>query len=400
MNIKKKILWIFILLFTVFQAKTVLASNSLNAYLFYGDACPHCAKEEQFLSTIEDKYPELKINQFEIYHNQDNVKLFKQVARDLKVNANGVPFLIIGDKSFLGYEEGHTPGEIEKQIQNCLSGGCSDEVAKIVGIKASKIDVSPSLQDSKPLVKMINVPFLGKVDIMKFSLPLITIIIGTLDGFNPCAMWTLIFLIGLLLGMKNRKRMWILGSTFIFISAFVYFLFMTAWLNLILFIGFIFWVRIIIGVVALAGGGYSLYEFLYNKDASCKVGDGEKKKKTFLKMKAIIQKNSFWLALGGIILLAFVVNLIELVCSAGFPAVYTQVLLLNDLSVWQRYLHLFAYIFFYMIDDLFVFIIAMLTLKITGITTKYVRASRLIGGILMLIIGILLIVKPELLMFG
>ena len=85
---------------------------------------------------------------------------------------------------------------------------------------------------------------------------------GALDGFNPCAMWTLLFLISLLLEIENRKRMWILGTAFIVASASVYFLFMSAWLNLILFLGFVIWIRMFIGIMALLGGGYSLKEFI------------------------------------------------------------------------------------------------------------------------------------------
>ena len=53
-----------------------------------------------------------------------------------------------------------------------------------------------------------------------------------------------------------------------------------------------------------------------------------------------------------------------------------------------------------MLDDIIVFMIAVITLKVTGISNKYQKYSHLIGGILMLIIGILMIVKPEWLMFN
>ncbi len=236
--------------------------------------------------------------------------------------------------------------------------------------------------------------------ILSLPLPLLSVVIGFLDGFNPCAMWTLLFLITLLLGMKDKKRMWILGITFIVASAFVYFLFLSAWLNFFLVLGFVFWIRIAIGLVAIGAGIYNLREYYLNKNAVCKVTQGEKRKKTFDKLKGITQEKRFLLAFFGIILLAFAVNLVELVCSAGLPAVYTQILSLNALPTWQYYLYILIYIFFFMLDDLFIFAIAMVTLHTVGIQTKYARFSQLIGGILMLIIGILLLFKPELLMFG
>jgi len=116
-------------------------------------------------------------------------------------------------------------------------------------------------------------------------------------------------------------------------------------------------------------------------------------------MKAVIQQSSLLLGVGGIIVLAFAVNLVELICSAGLPAVYTQILALNEMSSLQYYLYILVYIFFFMLDDLFIFFVAMITLEMTGITTKYSRASRLVGGLIMLAIGLMLIFKPGWLMF-
>lgn len=327
----------------------------------------------------------------------------------MNIDAGGVPFLIIGDKDFVGYADGTTDKEIESQIKHCLENSCSDSVASILKstsentenkdteIEERKIDNSETTKTEK----LINLPFIGEVNAMNFSLPILTIFMGAVDGFNPCAMWIMLFLISLLLGLKSRRRMWLLGVTFIMSSAFVYFLFMAAWLQLILFLGFIVWVRTLIGLLAVTAGGLNLKSYVREKnDSGCKVTGGEKRQLVFAKMKAIAQQNSLWLALGGIILLSFAVNLVELVCSAGFPAVFTQVLSLSDLATWQYYGYILLYIFFFMIDDIIIFAIAMFTLKATGISTKYGKWSKLIGGALMLILGILLIFKPEWLMFG
>jgi len=310
-----------------------------------------------------------------------------------------VPFTIIGDKQFTGFSEYSTPKDLENRIKYCLSNQCPDSIAELAGV-AGNDGSGNGAENGDENINQINLPIIGRVDITSFSLPVLTVVMGALDGFNPCAMWTLLFLISLLLGMQNRKRMWMLGAAFIIASAFVYFLFMTAWLNLILFLGFIIWVRIFIGLVALASGIYNLREFFVNKYSICKIAGEEKRQKVFDKIKSITQMHSFWLALGGIIILAFAVNLVELICSAGLPAIYTQVLSLNNLAGWQYYLYIALYIFIFMLDDLIVFFTAMITLEVTGISAKYTRASRLIGGILMFTIGLLLIFKPQLLMFG
>ncbi len=249
-------------------------------------------------------------------------------------------------------------------------------------------------------MESLTIPILGTIQTANLSLPVLSMVIGLIDGFNPCAMWTLIFLISLLLGMENKKRMWTLGITFIVASAFVYFLFLSAWLNFFLILGFVVWVRIAIGLIAIGVGIYSLRDYYKNKDGTCEVTDTKKRQRTFDKLKGIAQEKKFLLALGGIILLAFAVNLVELVCSAGLPAIFTQILSISNLSPGQHYLYILIYIFFFMVDDIIVFAIAMITLQAVGIQSKYARLSRLIGGILMLIIGGLLLFKPEILMFG
>jgi cytochrome c biogenesis protein CcdA len=175
---------------------------------------------------------------------------------------------------------------------------------------------------------------------------------------------------------------------------------MSAWLNLLLFVGFIVWIRIIVALVAIGGGAYNLKAYFSKEPAVCANAADPKRKKVFERLKSITLQNNFYLALGGIVLLAFAVNLVELVCSAGFPVIFTQILSMSGLSPWQYYSYIALYILVFMADDLFVFFAAMITLKMAGITTRYQKASHLIGGILMLAIGLLLIFRPEWLMFG
>jgi uncharacterized membrane protein YidH (DUF202 family) len=331
-----------------------------------------------------------------------------EFGKELSVDIRGVPFTVIGEHYIIGWlSEEYTGKQIEEAVECARSQSCPDIGAKILNEQEPKVkgqeDVQEVKEDKKEIAgipETMDLPIIGEIETKDFSLPLLTVVLGVLDGFNPCAMWTLVFLISLLLGLKDKKRMWILGIVFIVTSAFVYFLFMAAWLNFILFIGMVTWVRIIIGLVALACGIYNLREYFVNKDADCKVTNKEKRQKVFNRLKDITHKESFLLAIGGIILLAFAVNLVEAVCSAGLPAVYTQILSLNDLNKVQYYSYILLYIFFFMLDDLIIFFIAMKTFQVTVGSKKYSRLSKLIGGILMVIIGILLIFKPELLMFG
>ena len=380
----KKLIIFFSLIWFWFIVKPmpVLAQKPVELKLFYSQYCSHCKKEELFLEKLIKKYPELLITKYQVDTDKDNQKLFAITAQGLGITQLGVPLTIIGDQYFQGYGDDETSGAaIEQAIKDQLN---QKQLA-------NKDQEQP---------KQINVPILGTLAINQFSLPIFTTIIAALDGFNPCAMWTLLFLISLLLGMKDRRRMWILGTAFIVTSAVIYFLFLSAWLNFFLFVGYSTWVRYLIGVVALGAGGYYLYDYIKNKDGNCRVTGSEKRQQVFNKLKEIASQQQFCLALLGIILLAIAVNMVELVCSAGLPAVYTQVLSYAKLPGWQYYSYLILYILVFMLDDLFVFFTAMITLKAVGLEGKYSRYSHLIGGILILLIGILMLFKPEWLMFG
>jgi len=392
-----KVFSLFAICYLLF-APFSFAKEKVVAYFFYGKGCPHCGKEAQFLDHLEKKYDFLEIKRFEIYHDAENAKLLQKVGQELNIDVSGIPLFIVGEKNIAGFLSEETTGEtIEKAVKEYYQATyCPDPVGDII-CSGQTENKQQNIEEKEFLVSL---PFLGNLDVKKFSLPVLTVILGLADGFNPCAMWVLLFLISLLLGMRDRKKMWVLGIAFILTSSFVYFLFMAAWLNLLLFLGFISVVRIIIGTVALGSGVYHLREYWVNKSGACKVVGGKKRKKVFEKLKMVVGEKSFLLSLVGIILLAFAVNLVELVCSAGLPAIYTQVLTLSNLAPWQYYSYIALYILFFMIDDLFVFSVAMITLHAAGISHKYTRASNLVGGLIISILGFLLIFKPEWVMLG
>ena len=375
---------------------TDISENSIRYEFFWGVGCPHCAKEEKFLEKMEKKYS-IEFQKFEIYNSPQNQQRMFQIGKDLSIDIQGIPFVLIGSKHFVGFLSEETTGkEIEATIATILG-------KQEITVSKNEKEVSTTTDNNenvKENINTISLPIFGEIDIKKYSLPVLTILIAAIDGFNPCAMWTLVLLISLLMGMQDKKRMWILGTSFIVASGFVYFLFLAAWLNLFLFLSLTSWIKVIIGVIALCAGIYYLKDFATNKDAECKV-TGTKKKKFFMqKMQEIVVKKHLLLAIVGIIILAFAVNLIELVCSAGLPAIYTQILSISDLTKLDYYLYLLLYVSIFILDDLLIFFSTMFTLKITGLHTKYSRISHLVGGIIMLIIGILLLFKPELLMFG
>lgn len=397
--LKKKIVLLLLLLIP-----TLVSAKEVNLYLFHGDGCPHCAKEREYLKEIEKEYDDVNIHLYEVWYDTDNQELMEKVKKELNSSTNYVPLTIIGDKYTVGFND-NTKLMIKNNIEKCLKEECQDVVGNVLAGKTAnettiKKEVKEQKKDKEDSIK--DLPILGKVDVKKVSLPIMAAVIGLVDGFNPCAMWVLVFLISMLLGTKDRKKMWILGLTFLFTSAFIYLLFMVAWLNVAIKMNTVIWLRITIAIIAIIAAFINLKSFYKSlkKDTGCEVVDSKKRKNIIEKIKKFTLEKSLILGLLGVMTLAVSVNFIELACSAGLPLLFTQILALNNLSKLSYMIYILIYIFFFLIDDIIVFVIAMFTLKITGISNKYSKYSHLIGGIIMLLIGLLMIIKPEWLMLN
>ena len=400
----KKIINYLLICFCLFLPFSVSAldKDEITIYFFHGNGCPHCAEEEKYLNKIEGKYSNIKIDSYEVWYNDENAELLKNVKSAFDIDNSYVPTTVIGKSIFIGYGDS-TKGKITRALDYYKTHEYDDVVEKIKnGTLEEKIieDDFATEEEKTDEEFSVDVPFAGKFNMKNFSLTSAAALIGLIDGFNPCAMWILLFLISVLMGMKDRKRMWILGLAFLLTSAFVYMLIMLSWITVAVKITTIVWVRYMIAVVALIGAIVNLRSYFKSKDSGCEVVDDKKRKKMFKKIRKFTSEKSLFLALIGVIGLAISVNLVELACSAGLPLVFTELLALNNTTSMMRFLYTLVYIFFFLIDDLIVFFIAMFTMKITGISTKYNKFSHLLGGIIMLLIGILLLFKPEWLMFN
>lgn len=397
MNRIRKIIITALLLFIPFVVSA--DEKTLRVYLFHQESCPHCKKEIQYLEELKNEYSNLDVVTYDVSQNVMNYNFMNRVIDKTGIVTNGqVPFTIIGTDYYIGFED-HVKKSIKDSIDKFLNDKNSiDVIAKVKnGEDVSNIKYNVDPKSTKVI------PILGEIDAKKVSLPLVAIVIGAIDGFNPCAMWVLLFLIGMLFHMKDKKKMWILGITFLLTSAVMYLLIMAAWLKVALSFMTVVWLRIFIAIVALVAGLVNLNSYIKEKkrkDDGCEIVDEKKRKKMFTKIKKITSEKKFILAIFGIIALAISVNLVEIACSAGLPLIFTQILALNDLSTFEYVIYMLIYILFFLIDDIVVFVIAMLTLNIKGISSKYGKYSHLIGGIIMILIGILMIFKPEWLMFN
>lgn len=354
-----------------------VGDGKVNIYFFHKTSCPHCKKEGKLLDSLEQKYENINIYRFEVSGDSQNAKYLDEVKKLFDETSGGVPYTVIGTETFLGYNS-YVGEKLEKTIQNYL------------GIK----------KETEQEKATFNLPILGKTDAKEVSIPFVAILLGVIDGFNPCAMWVLLFLINMFIDMKDKKKMFILGYAFLFTSALVYFLSMLG-ISVVLNVTAVKQIQILIALVALVAGVLNIRTYIKTRnDTGCHVVDDKKRKKMVKRVIKITKQESLFLALIGVIALAASVNLVELACSLGFPAIFSEILALNNVTGPLRVLYLIIYVFFYMIDDLIVFTIAVSTFTIAAKSTKYTKYVNLIAGIIMILIGTLLIFKPEWVMFN
>lgn len=399
----KKVVLFLISLFIILPTCVLAKENNLvEVYVFYSSSCPHCKDAKAFLKEYESETKKIHINYYEVVHNKENALVLEKVQDYLDEYSMSVPYIVIGTEVFIGYSD-----SIKDDMINTITyyneSEYVDVVGKIIDGSIDKNTVSNYKNEYKNNSgEEVKVPILGHVNVKNVSIPLIAVVIGLVDGFNPCAMWVLIFLISMLINLKDHKKMWILGSAFILTSALVYALIMTAWLNIIGSYASVRWIQITISVVALIGAflNFRSYYIERKKDNGCQIVSEGKRKKVISRIKKFTTEKSFILALIGVILLAISVNVVELACSAGLPVLFTNILALNNITGFKAFIYITIYILFFLLDDLIIFNIAAITFKKTGITTKYTKVSHLIGAIIMLVIGVLLIIKPEWIMFN
>ncbi len=402
---KKIKLVIFSLFISLMFISNIRAEENLvNLYLFYSNTCSHCEAEMKLLDDLQEDYDNLRIYKYEISEDENSLLLSK-VSEMFNTNVTGVPFTIIGEKTFFGYSEENSKKKFVGTIEYYSSHGYVDKVGEYLGnelptyeIDNNDITVDEYIKDYGEY--NFNIPIIGTVSTKDLTLPLIAIIMGFIDGVNPCAMWVLLFLISMLIGMHDRKKMFILGGAFLLTSALIYFFIMLAWLNIAVLVTKITIIRLVIAIIALLGGLYNLYSVYKTKENGCNVTTKKDRKKILERIKKFTSEKSLMLSVIGVIALAISVNLIELACSAGLPVMFTQILAINNLTKVEYLCYIILYIVFFLIDDFIIFLLAITSMKVSGISAKYGKVSKIIGAIFLIIIGVLLILKPEWLMLN
>ena len=352
-------------------------TENINIYLFYSKTCKHCHEEEEYLNDLKEKYQDkINIYKYEVTENIQNKKIMQELKNTFDIANNGVPFTVIGENYILGFNETYKE--------------------KFITIINKYLSDNTDNTNKNKTTENYNIPIIGKTN----SVILIAIILGFIDGFNPCAMWILLLLINMCISIKDKKKMITVCLTFIITSGLIYFLSMIG-LGLIIDLTTITYIRNVIAVLAIILGIYNLLTFIKERNKTgCHIVKNEKRKNIISKINNILKHNNILLLIGGAFLLATSVNIIEMACSLGFPTIFLEILTINKIKGLLKIFYLLIYIFFYLIDDLIVFIISIKAFSAKGISTKYNKYVHLIGGIIMIILGLLLILKPEWIMLN
>jgi hypothetical protein len=254
----------------------------------------------------------------------------------------------------------------------------------------------PPASESLPPIESdaIDLPWLGHLRLGDVGLPLFTILVGLVDGFNPCAMWVLLFLLSILVNLRSRARILLVAGTFVIVSGAAYFAFMAAWLNVFMLIGYLRPVQIFLGVLAIAVGSVHVKDFFaFKKGISLSIPDSAKPG-IYVRVERIVRAENVIGALIGAIVLAVLVNIIELLCTAGLPAMYTQILSLQKLPAWKNYAYLLLYNLAYMFDDSVMVLLVTVTMGKRKMQERQGRYLKLISGLAIIVLGVIMIVRP------
>jgi len=341
--------------------------------VFVRTGCPHCEAAKVFLDELRRERPSLRIAIYDIAESPAARQRLAALFTERGMTSIGAPTFLIGTELIVGFQSSDTTGtEIRAKLDRHTQGDATPIAAE--GIKTA---------------------WFGELRVKDLGLPLFTVVIGSLDGFNPCAMWVLLFLLSLLVNLKDRRKMALIAGTFVLVSGVIYFAFMAASLNMFLLIGLSRAVQITLGGLALFVGAVNVKDFFaLHRGISLSIPESAKPG-FYARVRRILQAENLAGAMTGIVVLAGLVNMIELLCTAGFPALYTQILTMQQLPTWEYYGYLGLYNLAYILDDSLMVTIAVVTLSRRKLQEHAGRWLKLTGGAMMVGLGIVLILKPE-----
>ena len=352
----------------------------VHLYFFWTSTCPHCQAARPFVEALPARHPWLVLHSRNLTTDPNAADVYLSMAESLGQEASSVPAFLFCGQIEVGFDRPETTGQtLEESLQVCRDSG-----GKAVGEPATGTRQAPGLY----------LPVLGTMVPDHFSLPVFTLIIAGLDAFNPCAFFVLLFLLSLLIHAGSRARMLFIGSVFLLFSGLIYFLFMAAWLNVFRWLGEITLVTTAAGGLAIVIALINIKDyFWFKKGISLSIPDAAKPG-LYQRVRGLLRADSMPALTLGTIALAIAANSYELLCTAGFPMIYTRLLTLSELPPWQHYAYLAFYNVVYVIPLLVITVVFTYTLGSRKLSETEGRLLKLVSGAMMLGLGILLIAAP------
>jgi hypothetical protein len=350
-------------------------------YFFWALTCPHCTEAHPHVEALPRERPWLRLHDLELTRHADHARLYQALAARIGGEAVSVPAFLFCGEMVVGWESDASTGAyLRQRLDACHARA------------AAGVEVTPPAPAPPPL----RLPLLGELDPARLSLPALTLILAGLDAFNPCAFFVLLFLLSMMAHQKSRARMLAIGGVFVLVSGLMYFAFMTAWLNVFQLFGHLAWVTLAAGLLAVFVGLVNVKDFfLFEKGLTLSIPES-KKPDIFRRARAILNAENLPAMLGATLFLAIAANFYELLCTAGFPMVYTRLLTLADLPVAARYGYLAAYNLIYVVPLALIVVVFARTLGARKLTEREGRLLKLMSGLMMLGLGALLLFAPQL----
>lgn len=356
--------------------------------VFVREGCPHCARAKEFLSALALRRPDVRLSIRDVGEDFLAFERLRQLSLAQGLTRLSVPAFYINGRLIVGFsEEARTGSRLLAELDQAkpFPDSCAEGELRTCE-RASSAPSEP---------ERFEVTLFGRsVSLDRVGLPMFTLALGLLDGFNPCSMWVLILMISLLAPMQNRRRMAAVAGTFIAVEGLAYFLFMAAWLNLFLIVGLSRLSEIIIAVLAIAAGAIHVKDFAaYGRGLSLSIPD-RSKPGLYAQMRRILQAENLTGAMIGAVVLAVLVQIVEFLCTSGFPALYTRILTLREPGGFGYYGYLLLYNAAYMFDDFIVLGIGIVTLSQKRLQEHEGRWLKLISGVVMVGLGLYLLAMP------
>ncbi len=353
--------------------------------VFVREGCAHCEAARAFLDELARERPGLRVTLVDIRRDPGALARLGEIARQAGIAQPGVPIMLVGAELIVGFDTAATTGA---QIRSALDRKQGPAPAG----GAPVCSVADEISCKAPAQVAVEIPFTGRqVSVDDLGLPLFTIVIGLLDGFNPCSMWVLMLMISMLATLGDRRRMLAIAGAFVAIQGIAYFAFMAAWLNLFLLIGLSRISEIAIAVLAIVAGAINLKDFAaFGRGITLSIPEAAKPG-IYARMRAILRAERLGPALVAAAVLAVLVQVVELLCTSGFPALYTRILTLHRLDGASYYGYLLLYNLMYMLDDVALLAVGVVTLSHRRLQENEGRFLKLAAGLAMLGLGVYLL---------